>query len=65
MILACLLLAPLTAGIVSSLLRRRAMLEIANLAGFGLTFLLAFTLAFKVVREGPVSLLDEIGRAHV
>ena len=56
MILAVLLLVPLTAGLLSHFARRRAAMEVINLAGFAVTFLLALMLGGQVLSGGAVSL---------
>lgn len=58
MILLALLLIPPAAGIVSAFARTRRAMEAANLAGFGLTFLVALVLGAQVLEGGPVSLWD-------
>ena len=58
MILVALLLAPLTAAALSFLARKREAMEAFNLAGFVATFALAFLLAGRVLRQGPVSYWD-------
>lgn len=58
MILATLLLAPLAACAVSAVARRRAVMEFANVAAFGVTFVLALVIASQVLRAGSVSLWD-------
>jgi hydrogenase-4 component F len=56
MILAVLLLVPLTAGLLSHFARRQAAMEVINLAGFAVTFLLALMLGGQVLSGGAVSL---------
>lgn len=56
MILVFLLLAPLTAGILSATARSRRAMEGINLAGLGATFVLALVLAGQVLKQGAVSL---------
>lgn len=56
MILVILLAAPLAGAIGSALARTRRTMEIANLAAFGLTFLLALVTAGQVLGAGAVSL---------
>ena len=56
MILALLLAVPLLACAVSTLTRRRAVLEAVNVAAFALTFLLAVGVASQVLRGGDISL---------
>ncbi|MGO9229246.1 MAG: proton-conducting transporter membrane subunit [Bryobacteraceae bacterium] len=57
MILLALLLVPLSAGVISALARTRRTMETANLAAFGVAFVLALALAGQVLRAGSVSLL--------
>jgi hydrogenase-4 component F len=56
MILLWLLIVPLIAGPLAFVLRRRPKMEVVNLAAFGIEACLAFVLAAKVLRSGPVSL---------
>ncbi len=56
MVLLLLLLVPFATGIVSAAAPTRRRMEIANLAGFGLTFLLTLVVAALVLAGGPVSL---------
>jgi hydrogenase-4 component F len=56
MILALLLLVPLSAAVAAFLSPKRAVLEAVNLSAFSLTFLLAIRVAAQVLRDGPVSL---------
>ncbi len=56
MILIPLLLAPLSAGILSAVARTRRAMELINLAGFAATFLFAIILAGHVLNRGAVSL---------
>jgi len=56
MVLAALLLVPLTAGILSYLSRKRSAMEAINLACFAVTFVLALLLGSQVLAGGPVSL---------
>ena len=56
MILLLLLLIPFAAGVYSALARTRRAMETANLAAFGLVFILALALAGRVLGAGPVSL---------
>lgn len=56
MILLALLLVPFAAGIYSALAAKPRHMEIANLAGFGLTFALALALAGQTLSAGSVSL---------
>ena len=67
MLLIALLLVPVITAAASFYARRRAAMEIANLVGFAVFFLLALGLAAKVLAQGTVSLANgffyEIGRA--
>ena len=56
MILLALLLVPFAAGVVSALARTRRAMENANLAAFGIAFVLALAVAGQVLRAGSVSL---------
>jgi hydrogenase-4 component F len=56
MVLLLLLLVPFAAGVVSVLATTRRRMEFANLAGFGLTFVLSLVMAALVLAGGPVSL---------
>jgi hydrogenase-4 component F len=56
MILAILLAVPLAAALIAALAPRRSHMEIANVAAFGVTFLLSMAVAADVLREGSVSL---------
>jgi hydrogenase-4 component F len=56
MILLILILVPLAGGAVSALSRSRRTMEFANLAAFGLTFVLAMALCGQVLSAGRVSL---------
>ena len=56
MILPILLLVPFAAGVYSALARTRRGMEIANLAAFGLTFVLSLVMAGQVLSDGSVSL---------
>lgn len=56
MTLLLLLLAPLSTGVISALARTRRAMEMINLAGFALTFLLTLIVAGQVLSAGPVSL---------
>src|ERR1022692_4454402 len=56
MILPILLLVPFAAGVFSALARSRRAMETANLAAFGLAFVLALTIAKQVLSAGSVSL---------
>ena len=58
MLLAALLIVPAAAGVLSAILRKRVLMETLNLAGFGITFLLAIALGAQVLRSGFVSLWD-------
>ena len=58
MILLWLLIVPLVAGPLAFFLRRRAKMEVVNLAAFGIELCLAFALAAQVLRSGPASLWD-------
>jgi hydrogenase-4 component F len=53
-----LILVPLAAGIGSALSRARRAMEQANLAAFGLTFVLALALGGRVLSAGPVSIMN-------
>jgi hydrogenase-4 component F len=56
MILLALLLVPLSAAVISALAGTRRTMETANLAAFGLAFVLALALAGQVLAAGSVSL---------
>jgi len=56
MILPILLLIPFAAGVYSALARTRRAMETANLAAFGLAFLVALLIAKEVMGAGSVSL---------
>jgi hydrogenase-4 component F len=56
MILALLLAVPLAACAVSTMARRRSILEAVNVTAFALTFLLAMAVASQVLRFGAISL---------
>jgi hydrogenase-4 component F len=56
MILPILLLIPFAAGVFSALARTRRAMETANLAAFGLAFLVALAIAKRVLGAGSVSL---------
>jgi len=56
MLLAALLLVPLTAGALSYMARKRSAMEAINLACFAVTFALALLLGSRVLAGGPVSL---------
>ena len=58
MLLMALLIAPLTAAVISWLARKRPAMEAINLAGFLVTFVIAILLAGRVLHHGPVSLWD-------
>ena len=58
MTLALLLAVPLLACALSAVTRRRAVLEAVNVAAFGLTFLLAVSVASQVLSSGSISLWD-------
>ncbi len=55
MILLTILLVPLVAAVLAALTQRRGVMELANLAAFGIVFVLACKLAADVVAGGPVS----------
>lgn len=56
MILPILLLVPFSAGVFCALARSRRAMETANVAAFGMTFVLALAMAGQVLASGPVSL---------
>ena len=56
MILPILLLVPFSAGVYCAVARTRRAMEIANLAAFALTFVLALVMAGQVLSSGTVSL---------
>ena len=56
MILLALLLVPFAAGIISALARVRRVMELANLAGFAVTFILSLVVAAQVLSAGSLSL---------
>jgi hydrogenase-4 component F len=56
MLLLLLILVPFAGGVVSAAVRSRRAMEAANLIAFGLTFVLAITLAAQVLAAGTVSL---------
>jgi len=56
MILLLLFLVPLAAAVISALARTRRVMEIANLAAFGIAFAAALAVAGQVAAGGPVSL---------
>jgi hydrogenase-4 component F len=58
MLLIALLLVPVATALASFFTRRRAAMEAANLAGFGAVFLIAVTLAARVLADGTVSLAN-------
>ena len=58
MLLIALLLVPVITAAASFYARRRAAMEIANLVGFAVFFLLALGLAAKVLAQGTVSLAN-------
>ena len=58
MILAALLLVPLTAGVLCAFSRKRTTMEAINVGAFGLLFLLAIVLGAEVLRSGTVALWD-------
>ncbi len=59
MILAAILSVPLAAGLVAFLTRRRRSMETVNLICAAVTFVLALTLAGRVLAGGPVSLWND------
>jgi hydrogenase-4 component F len=58
MLLLTLLLVPVATAATSFFARRRAAMEAANLAGFGVVFLIAVALAARVLAVGTVSLAN-------
>ena len=58
MLLVALLLVPIATAVASFFARRRAAMEAANLAGFGVVFLIAVALAAQVLAAGTVSLAN-------
>ena len=56
MTLLLLILIPFAAAVVSVFARTRRAMEVANLAGFGLGFVMALAVAGQVLSAGPVSL---------
>jgi hydrogenase-4 component F len=58
MMLLTLLAAPLAAGVLSLLARRRSQMEALNVGAFGATFVLAIAVAAEVLRYGAISLWD-------
>src|SRR5438874_2654805 len=56
MVLLILLLVPIAAGVISAVARTRRTMENANLAAFGIVFVLALILAGQVLNAGSVSL---------
>jgi hydrogenase-4 component F len=58
MLLIALLLIPLATAAVAFAARRRAVMEWANVAGFGIVFLIALVVAAQVLREGSVSIAN-------
>jgi len=58
MILAALLLVPLITGALSAVARTRAKMEVINVTGFAVTFLVALLLAAQVLHAGAIALWD-------
>ena len=58
MLLLALLLIPVATAVASFFVRRREQMERANLAGFGLVFLISIGLAAQVLARGTVSLAN-------
>jgi hydrogenase-4 component F len=58
MLLIALLLIPVAAAVASFFVRRREAMEVVNVAGFGIVFLVAVALAAQVLAAGTVSLCN-------